>query len=393
MEQQQVDQELVAIDGERHLPADEGESRAEFGEGVLESFGQGGLDGTFAGPLGEVEEVEKVGILDDLLGLVGVNRVEMVDEVARCGADPAVQAGRDVVLENLSGPAVDRVPFGVLVPQGRVVELIEQGPDVPPGQFPNAAWGNRFRRPRGGEGAHVLQVRCRQAGHVEELPTQVQGQSPDDRRAPRLGPLTLQDQPADAPDQSDQLGVGSPHRPQSGGQHIRSSPGPAVRRSPREADQPPAHCRRPRQGPAGQGSQSWCAHHRPELVDPLVDLRGPPVDVGKFVGDAGQVGQIGPATVPGSRHLLLRGSGGDHMLTGGGRRRVAARGNRVQVAVDRDDAVQQIPGLPGHRVRRHWAQRKRGVSPLIDRGQQGVAARPVVEHERFPSHVRRRAGQ
>lgn len=72
VEQQQIDEEFVAVDGEVDLPADEGEPRAELGEDVLKAVGQGGFDGPLAGSGGEVEEVEDIGVLDDLLGLVGV---------------------------------------------------------------------------------------------------------------------------------------------------------------------------------------------------------------------------------------------------------------------------------------------------------------------------------
>jgi hypothetical protein len=44
-----------------NLPPNEGEPRAELGEGVLEAFGEGGLDHALVGSLSEVEEIEDVG--------------------------------------------------------------------------------------------------------------------------------------------------------------------------------------------------------------------------------------------------------------------------------------------------------------------------------------------
>jgi len=123
-----------------HLPTDEREPRTKLGESVLQSSSQRGLDRPLAGPFGEVEEVEDVGILDDLLRLVGVDRVEVIDEVGGGGADPAVQAGRDVVLQHLPGPRVAGVVSGVPVPQVRVVELVEQCAHVTPRQFPHRLW-------------------------------------------------------------------------------------------------------------------------------------------------------------------------------------------------------------------------------------------------------------
>jgi hypothetical protein len=111
VEEEQVDEELVPVEGEPDLAADEGEPRAELGQGVLEAFGQGSLDGTLPGPLGQVQEVEDVGVLDDLLRLVGIDGVQVVGEVAGGGPDASVQAGGDVVLQDLPGPAVGLTPF------------------------------------------------------------------------------------------------------------------------------------------------------------------------------------------------------------------------------------------------------------------------------------------
>jgi hypothetical protein len=63
------------------------------------------------------------------------NNAALLGEIAGRGADPAVQAGGDVVLEHLPGPSVGGVTGGVPVSQCRVVELVEQGPNVPPRQF------------------------------------------------------------------------------------------------------------------------------------------------------------------------------------------------------------------------------------------------------------------
>lgn len=170
VEQQQIDEELVAVDGEVHLSADEREAWSELGEGVLEPLSQRCLDRPFPGPLGEVEEVEDVGVLDDLLGLVGVDRIQVVGEIARRGADPAVQAGGDVVLEHRPGPAVGGVASRVPVPRVNVVKLVEQGADVTPRQFPNGPLENCVPvGPGGGEGTHVLQVGRRQPGHSGKL--------------------------------------------------------------------------------------------------------------------------------------------------------------------------------------------------------------------------------
>jgi hypothetical protein len=88
------------------LPADEREPLPEFGQGVLQPVGQG----PFGGPVGQPEEVEDVGVLDDLLGLIRVERIELLVEVAGGGPDPAMQSGGDMVFQHWPGPPVERVP-------------------------------------------------------------------------------------------------------------------------------------------------------------------------------------------------------------------------------------------------------------------------------------------
>jgi hypothetical protein len=56
----------------------------------LQPLGQRGLDRPLPPTLGQVQEVEDLRVLDDLLGLVGVDRLQVGGEIARRGADPAV---------------------------------------------------------------------------------------------------------------------------------------------------------------------------------------------------------------------------------------------------------------------------------------------------------------
>lgn len=96
-----------------------------------------------------------------------------------------MQAGADVVLEHRPRPAVERVALGVLVPQCGVAELVKQGADVAPRQFPNGRWKIASGWGRAGaKGPHVLQVGRRQAPHVGELPAQLRGEALDDPGIP-----------------------------------------------------------------------------------------------------------------------------------------------------------------------------------------------------------------
>jgi len=106
VEEQQVDVEVVAVDFEVVLPADEREAVAELEQERLEPRDQGVLEVTFGGGLGEVEEVQDVGVAGELLGELAVGGGELGGEVGWGGPDPMVQVGGDVVGEDVAGPAV-----------------------------------------------------------------------------------------------------------------------------------------------------------------------------------------------------------------------------------------------------------------------------------------------
>ena len=61
--------EVLAVDGEPVLAADERETRAEFSQGVLQPDGQGLFQRPFGGSFGEVQEVEDVRVLQRLLAM------------------------------------------------------------------------------------------------------------------------------------------------------------------------------------------------------------------------------------------------------------------------------------------------------------------------------------
>ena len=76
VEEQQVDVEVVPIDLEVVLPADEGEAVAKLEQERLEPRDQGILQVSFIVGLGEVEEVQDVGVAGELLGELRCRRRE-----------------------------------------------------------------------------------------------------------------------------------------------------------------------------------------------------------------------------------------------------------------------------------------------------------------------------
>jgi len=77
VEEQQVDVEVVAVDLEVVLPANEREAVAELEQERLEPRDQGVLEVAFGGGLGEVEEVQDVGVAGELLGELAVGGGEL----------------------------------------------------------------------------------------------------------------------------------------------------------------------------------------------------------------------------------------------------------------------------------------------------------------------------
>ena len=125
------------------LPADEREAVAELEQERLESRDQGVLEVAFGGGLGEVEEVQHVGVAGELLGELAVGGGELGWEVGWGGPDPMVQVGGDVVGQDVAGPAVYEGRGGVPVPHGGVGELVEQDRDVAPWQLRNRLLRNQ----------------------------------------------------------------------------------------------------------------------------------------------------------------------------------------------------------------------------------------------------------
>jgi hypothetical protein len=67
VEEQQIDVEVVAVDGEVVLPPDEGEAVAELEQKLLHLVDQGGLKVAFGYGAGDVEEIQDVGVAGQLL--------------------------------------------------------------------------------------------------------------------------------------------------------------------------------------------------------------------------------------------------------------------------------------------------------------------------------------
>jgi hypothetical protein len=135
VEHQQVDVELVVVDLEAPLAADEREPGPELEQEPLDLRDQGWFEIALSGRGGEGEEVEVVGVLGQPLHQLGVAGRRGVSEARRGGAGPSMQLGHDLTLRYCPGPAVlDRRP-GVPLTCRLVVEPVEEQLVVPHGMF------------------------------------------------------------------------------------------------------------------------------------------------------------------------------------------------------------------------------------------------------------------
>ena len=96
-EEEEVDEEVVALDLEVHLAADEREPGPEFTQGVDHLVHERLFEVALRDAGAQAEEVEDVGVLRELLGELGVCGRKVLDEVRRGCTDALVRAGHDLV--------------------------------------------------------------------------------------------------------------------------------------------------------------------------------------------------------------------------------------------------------------------------------------------------------
>jgi len=117
------------------LAADEGEAGAELEHEALEVIDERLLDLALAARIGGPEEVEQVGVLEDLHRHVGLCGRQGLREVADRLAGACVRAVVDLQGEDIARPAVhERLP-GIPEAVLRVIEPLEERDVVVPGQL------------------------------------------------------------------------------------------------------------------------------------------------------------------------------------------------------------------------------------------------------------------
>src|SRR5574337_1197435 len=118
-----------------YLTANEGEAAAQLQQEVLDVIYQRLLDLALASRVGGAEEVEEVGVLEDLSGQVRLGGRQGIAEVGDGLALALVGVGVDLYGQDVARPAVLHHLADVPLPHGRVGYAIQQHAVVEPGDL------------------------------------------------------------------------------------------------------------------------------------------------------------------------------------------------------------------------------------------------------------------
>ena len=207
VEEQEVEEEVLAGDTEAQLPADEREALPELQEEALDVVDEGLLDLPFAEIPGGPEEVEQVWVLCCLLGQVGIRGRKGLPEVADRPTAALVGLPVDLEFQNRTAPPVldrlGRVPE----PRLMVPQALQEHDLVAPRQLCNSLLHNCRVRPGRRERPHVLQVAGREPLAAGEPFLQVSGQLVDHLGTPADQLLALENLLPDRPVGADDLPI------------------------------------------------------------------------------------------------------------------------------------------------------------------------------------------
>jgi hypothetical protein len=134
MVEKQVEVKLAVADGERVLAADEGKAATEFEQEFLDVGDEASLEFALLEGLGEGEEVEEVGVLEQALSEFGVNAGQRGGKVRDGGPLAFVGAVFDLGAEGFAGPAFLECLLGIPVAGRQILQLLDEDDVVEPGE-------------------------------------------------------------------------------------------------------------------------------------------------------------------------------------------------------------------------------------------------------------------
>jgi hypothetical protein len=141
-----------------HLSTDEREPRAELQQEALDVIDERLLDLALAADVGRPEEIEQVGVLEDLGSHVGAGRRQRRLEVVQRLAAPQVQSLLDLEGHDWARPPVLHGPARVPEPRLGIGQALEERGVVVPSQLCKRRLHNCPLRPGSRKCPHVLEV-------------------------------------------------------------------------------------------------------------------------------------------------------------------------------------------------------------------------------------------
>ncbi|UEC43821.1 MAG: hypothetical protein METHAR1v1_1730002 [Methanothrix sp.] len=205
--EEEIDPEVLTAHLQGMLTPDEGEPDPKLDEKVAEVRQQRSVKVALRCPLSQAQEVEVVGVLEDLPGQIGLGRgkgpVEVCDRLSLTAEEVAL----DLVDENVPAPPVLHRLANVPLPFGPIFQLVQDHTVMKPRNLCSNLLQKSVIFPRLRKGPHVLEVPRREALHLRKLPAEIDGEPIYHLCAPALFSLALEDRPPHLPVEENKLSI------------------------------------------------------------------------------------------------------------------------------------------------------------------------------------------
>src|SRR5439155_5820488 len=192
MVEKDIEPKIFSSDFQRNLAADESESHAQLDEELSQVRQQFPFEVAFVCFLREGEEIEVVGVFDELLCEVRLRRWESRPEIRDRLPLTAVEAALNLHYQDVPAPAVRYGLLCIPEPLNGALHVIEQSDIMAPRQFCNKLLQNCFLRPRLGKRLHIAEVTRGEPPHFRKLRSKVFCQTLDHLCSPTIFTLTDQ---------------------------------------------------------------------------------------------------------------------------------------------------------------------------------------------------------
>ena len=171
--EEEIQIEILLTNLKMILAAEKGEANAKFEHECLQVLEQTAFEIAFDRVIVEGQEVEVVRIFEQILDKIGLRTGERAHKVGRRLTLAEMKRRIDLERQDISAPAV--FDSGTSVPAANlwIIELVEDDAIVEPRDLCSNLLHKCLVWPGLGEGAHVLEITCREPLHFREFASQV----------------------------------------------------------------------------------------------------------------------------------------------------------------------------------------------------------------------------